>query len=218
MNDSSSASVYLFKIEAVRIADSPAAPLLTLIVGPSEDSKAIVSVKRDKSARHDARRGFFNVLLQRASERTSLHSGRSATSGGYLGTSAGHPGVELVYNVTRHGTAVILWIDRGAGRGDWNEAVYAGLLRHKAQIEQAFGTPLEWHAKEGNRSRKLSVRFEEGGWMDEGDWVTVIDTAVGAMLRLKTSVQPFLAEVTSAADRSAPARSDGDDEDTDPDD
>ena len=37
LNESSAASFYLLKLEAVRIEDSPLAPLLTLIVGPSEE-------------------------------------------------------------------------------------------------------------------------------------------------------------------------------------
>jgi len=41
LNESSSADFYMVKIEAVRIGDSPAAPLFTLIVGPSEETKAV---------------------------------------------------------------------------------------------------------------------------------------------------------------------------------
>ena len=35
LNEASNADFYLVKVEAVRIGDSPAAPLLTLIVGPT---------------------------------------------------------------------------------------------------------------------------------------------------------------------------------------
>jgi len=38
LNDSSSAAFYLIKVEAIRIGESPAAPLLTVIVGPSDDA------------------------------------------------------------------------------------------------------------------------------------------------------------------------------------
>lgn len=41
LNESSSAAFYMVKVEAVRIGDSPAAPLFTLIVGPSEDTKDV---------------------------------------------------------------------------------------------------------------------------------------------------------------------------------
>lgn len=38
LNESSLASFFLLKVEAIRIGGSPAAPLLTLVVGPSEES------------------------------------------------------------------------------------------------------------------------------------------------------------------------------------
>ena len=40
LNESSSADFFLLKIEAIRIENSPPAPLLTLIVGPSEEGKS----------------------------------------------------------------------------------------------------------------------------------------------------------------------------------
>ena len=41
LNESSSANFYLLKLEAIKIDDSPPAPLLTLIVGPSEEVKEV---------------------------------------------------------------------------------------------------------------------------------------------------------------------------------
>lgn len=41
LNESSAAGFYLLKVEAVKIGESPAAPLLTLIVGPSEESREV---------------------------------------------------------------------------------------------------------------------------------------------------------------------------------
>ena len=44
LNQSSSADFYLVKVEAFKIGDSDPAPLLTLIVGPSEEGKDIPGV------------------------------------------------------------------------------------------------------------------------------------------------------------------------------
>ncbi|MEJ2750297.1 MAG: DUF4268 domain-containing protein, partial [Anaerolineae bacterium] len=46
LNESSSADFYLVKVEAIRIGDSPPAPLLTLIVGPSVEGREIGETKR----------------------------------------------------------------------------------------------------------------------------------------------------------------------------
>ncbi|MCX7622048.1 MAG: DUF4268 domain-containing protein [Acidimicrobiales bacterium] len=211
LNDSSPISFYLFKIEAIRIGDSPAAPLLTLIVGPSEEGKEIASVKREQSERHHARRAFFDALLTHARGVTDLHAGRSPSSGPYVAGSSGQPGVNLKYGVTQHGTSVIVWIDRGPQWPGWNEAVYEHLLSRRSEIESAFGAPLEWHAKEGNRSRKLIHLIDKGGWQDEDRWPEAISATVDAMVRLEAAIRPHLAEAakraTAALDKAAIADS-----------
>lgn len=52
LNQSSSAEFYLIKVEAFRIGDSDPAPLLTLIVGPSAETKAIAEQKGKFELRH----------------------------------------------------------------------------------------------------------------------------------------------------------------------
>ena len=47
LNESSSASFYLLKLEAIKIGDSDPAPLLTLIVGPSDATKAVGKAKQE---------------------------------------------------------------------------------------------------------------------------------------------------------------------------
>lgn len=192
LNDSSAASVYLFKIEAIRIGDSRAAPLLTRIVGPSEETARISATKREKSARHASRRAFFEQLLAHAKTRTKLHSGRTGTEGPHLNGPSGHTGVLLTYGVTQHGTSVMLWIDRGPDASRENEAIFQYLLERRSEIEGAFGSELEWQSKAGNRSRKLIHAMSEGGWVDEDGWDTVVETTVDAMIRLEAAVKPHL--------------------------
>lgn len=66
LNESSPASFYLLKLEAVRIGDSPPAPLLTLIVGSSETSQSVGETRREFTERHLLRRRFWTSLLEQA--------------------------------------------------------------------------------------------------------------------------------------------------------
>jgi hypothetical protein len=77
LNESAAASFYLLKIEAIRIGDSPPAPLLTLVVGPSEEARAAGSMKKELAERHLLRQRFWTELLERAKARTNLHAGIS---------------------------------------------------------------------------------------------------------------------------------------------
>ncbi len=197
LNDSSSASIWLFKVEAVRIGDSPAAPLLTKIVGPSVEGKQIAATKREDSARDVARRAFWERLLERATLRTQLHSGLGAKSGPYL--SRQQNGIGWVYGVREHGTRALCWIERGPDREAETDAVFNALSTHRHEIEAAFGGPLVWDAKEGNRSRKIGLDLEVGGWQDTELWDTAIDTTVDAMVRLEVAISPWVNEALAAS-------------------
>src|SRR3954454_2284588 len=72
LNESVAASFYLVKVEAIRIGDSPAAPLLTLITGPSVETKQVGAQKQELAERYDLRHAFWESLLPRARERSTL--------------------------------------------------------------------------------------------------------------------------------------------------
>lgn len=203
LNESGLAAFYLFKIEVVQIGDSAAAPVLTLIVGPSESADDIASVKQEKSERDFARRNFYSKLLTVADARTDLFSGRTPPMGPYLGASSGFPGINYTFGVTMHGTAAILWIERGANWTEWNKAVFRYLEDHKVDIEQRLGVAAEWQAEEANRSRKIILRLEDGGWMDEESWDSVSEETVSLILTLQTAVKDHLAGAVSFADESS---------------
>ncbi len=74
LNESYSASFYLLKVEAIQIGESPAAPLLTLIVGPSEEGKKAGEAKKDLVERYVLRRKFWTQLLDLAKSKTKLHA------------------------------------------------------------------------------------------------------------------------------------------------
>src|SRR4051812_15754429 len=106
LNESSSASFYLVQVEAVRIGTSDPAPLLTLIVGPSRETRQVGATKKDRAERHDERQIFWRSLLDRARGRTRLHSTISPSTDCWIGTSAGRPGVNWVYTVRQRDALV----------------------------------------------------------------------------------------------------------------
>jgi hypothetical protein len=75
LNESSPASFYLVKVEAVRIGDSEPAPLLTLIVGPTAEARGVGETKKELAERHIIRQRFWTELLEKAKQTTRLHSG-----------------------------------------------------------------------------------------------------------------------------------------------
>jgi len=91
---------YLLRIDAYRIGDSPPAPLLTLIAGPSREAQQIGKQKKDLAERHILRMQFWEHLLKRLEGRTKLHANISPTKDHWLGTGAGRSGLSYNYIIS----------------------------------------------------------------------------------------------------------------------
>ncbi len=74
LNESSSANFYLLKMEAIKIGDSTPAPLLTVIVGPSEEGKGVGKTKQEIAERYIIRERFWTKLLEISKLKTKLHA------------------------------------------------------------------------------------------------------------------------------------------------
>jgi len=193
LNESSSAAFYLVKVEAIKIGDSPPAPLLTLITGPSEEAIQAGEVKKDMAERYSIRKKFWTPLLELASQKTQLHAAISPGQHNWIGTSAGLPyGLGLNYCVRSHDARVELYIDDNRDEGERNKKIFDGLEAKKEKIEEVFGEPLNWEALEGKRACRISKAIEGGGWQDEDSWPEVHEKMVDAMIRLEKAVRPYL--------------------------
>jgi len=196
LNESTAASFFLVKVEAIRIGDSPAAPLLTLIVGPSEEARDAGRTKEDVAERHVLRLRFWSLLLDKAKNRTKLHAKTSPSQYHWVGTGAGIRGLGYNYTVTQHGTSVELYIDRGKDAREENKAIYDQLARNKAEVEREFGEPLEWERLESKRACRIVKRLELGGYRDDEEkWPEVQDATIDAMVRLEKALKPYISRL-----------------------
>ena len=193
LNESSSASFYLLKIEAVRIENSLPAPLLTLIVGSSEESQAVDDTKKELKERHILRRRFWAPLLERAKDKTKLHANRSPVDGNYIRTGTGKTGLGLGYVIQQHTSDIELYIDRGREAGSENEEILDGLEKSKEVIEEAFGESLEWQRLEGKRACRIGKRFSLGGYRDDEErWPEIQEAMIDGMIRLEAALKPHI--------------------------
>ena len=193
LNESSPASFYLLKLEAVRIEESPPAPLLTLIVGSSEQNQAVGETKREFTERHGLRHRFWAQLLERASDRTDLHANISPSQYSYVQTGTGRQGLTLRYIVQQHTSDIDLYIDRGRDTDSENEEIFDRLRQSQAEIGEVFGEPIEWQGLEGKRACRISKRFSLGGYRDDEErWPDIQDAMIDGMIRLEAALRPHI--------------------------
>lgn len=190
LNESRGAEFFLVKAEAVAIDESPPAPLLTLIVGPSEEAREVGDTKKELAERHDIRKRFWAQLLDRAKSTTRLHSAVSPSINNWLGTGAGISGLAYNYVITQHTARVELYIDRGDE--EQNSATFEQFAAHKDEIETRFGDSLDWQPSAGNRSCRINYDVAEHGYRDEDAWASVQKELIEAMKRLESALSPHI--------------------------
>ncbi|MCB9438280.1 MAG: DUF4268 domain-containing protein [Anaerolineales bacterium] len=187
LNETSSASFYLIKLEAVQIDDSEPAPLLTTIVGPErrESGKTAKEI-----AESDHRQAFLDLLLELARQRTALHA-NSTPHNNYINTGAGISGIEFRYLVRRFDADVDLYIDHDTGEG--NRQLLEKLHAYRETIEESFGDVLEWEVSESSRACRIRKRIKVGGYRSAPEeWPTIQDALIDAMIRLEKALRPYL--------------------------
>ena len=193
LNESSSANFYLLKIEAIKIGNSDPAPLMTVIVGPSEEGKEVGKTKQEIAERYVIRERFWTQLLDMAKQKTKLHVSISPTQHNWLGASAGKRGLGLNYALRQHEAQVELYIDLGKERDEENKAIFDNFFKHKDEIEKEFGGSLDWEKLEGKRACRIRKRITVGGYRDEEEkWPKIHEAMVDAMIRLERSLRPYI--------------------------
>jgi hypothetical protein len=189
LNESTGADFYLVKVEAVKIGDSPAAPLLTLIVGPSEDNT--VRAEREVIAeRYHIRQHFWKQLV--ANPKAKLHSHITPGSYSWIGTSSGVRGLNLNYSVTQDQSTAELYIDRGRDSLEENKSIFDQLLATKDQINEAIGREVSWERLDGKRASRIRISIQGGYRSPETDWTTIQDNMADSMNALSQALTPYL--------------------------
>jgi hypothetical protein len=177
------ARFFLVKVEAIRIDDSAAGPLLTLITGPSAETRQVGVQKQERAERHDFRQAFWAGLLERARGRRHPHSGVSPGTDTWLGAGSGRTGVSFQYTIRQHNASV--WVILNGPDGDTNARIFDALVAQREEIERDFGGPLNWDRQEGRKQCYVGVTLDQGGYRDdEARWGEIQETMIGAMIRL----------------------------------
>ena len=196
LNESSSAAIYMVKVEAVRIGDSPAAPLFTLIVGPSEETKDVGQTKKEIAERYGIRKRWWSTLIERSSKVNKLHAHITPGEYSWIGASSGVRGLNLNYVVTQDECKAELYIDRGKDAEEETKSIFDQLFANKAKIDEAFGESLSWERLEGKRACRIRHTQSGGGYRTpEEQWTALQDAIIQDMDRLEKAVRPYLKQL-----------------------
>lgn len=187
-------SFYLLQVEAVRIDNSPPAPLFTVIAGPSAESRQIGEQRKELARRHILRMEFWDGLLKKARQISTLFANISPGKDHWISTGAGKSGFTWAYVVLKDHARVELYID--TADSEKNKHYFDTLLQHKEQIEASFGAPLEWQRLDEKRAARIAYLIHgHGGLPNQENWDALQDAMIDAMVRLENALKPHLARL-----------------------
>lgn len=183
LNESASADFHLLKLEAIQIGDSAPAALLTQIVGPSEELKAVGTEKKQLAERQRLRYQFWEGLLNYARLETKLHANISPSTYNWVATGAGIAGVSYNYCVLASSARIELYIGN-------DKKLFETLLADREGIEAKLGYSLEW--QEMGKGCRISRSYDVAGYRDDDYGRAVYKPLVAGMIRLESIFKPYL--------------------------
>jgi hypothetical protein len=179
---------YLLRIEAYRIGNSDPAPLLTVVAGPSLESKQVGGQKKELAERHLLRKEFWAQLLERAKTRIKLFERISPGTDNWIGASAGKSGIAYNFVIRMEDANVELYIDRG--KAEENKKIFDALLSKKSEVEERFGNALEWQRLDNRQACRIRYLIEGHGLTDQEYWPKLQEQLIEVMIRLNNALQP----------------------------
>ena len=184
---------YIIKLETIRIGDNPtAAPLFTIVEGPTDTIKEIGKEKKTYAERHHLRKEFWTELLNKAKEKTKLHANVSPCIYTWVGAGAGHAGIGYNYVIANNASSVEVYLDRGKDFPNINKERFDELFKYKDKIEEVFGDKLSWERLNNRRASRIAFRINNSGLKDRDKWPELQDKMIDSMIRLKKATEPFI--------------------------
>jgi hypothetical protein len=190
---------YFVKVEAIRIGESPYAPLFTVLAKPDVQTKQTGILKqelaeREQVERYQKRNEFWIGLLEKSNGRTALFRGRTPPARHYyIGVSAGKRGISLNYVILKDGAEVSLYID--VKDKERNKSIFDKLYGEKEAIEKDIGAPLNWNPMYGSRASRIYLAIQYGGLHDPSTWPELQDEMVETVIRFDQVFRPRLTKM-----------------------
>lgn len=196
LNESTVANFYLLKIEGVKIGNSDPAPLLTLIVGPSEETENVGKSKREKKERYVLRKDFWTIVLNKLKDKTNLFNAVSPSESSWLGAGSGKRGIQYTMWVTQDDARLSLYIDRGKDSEEENKSILDKLEQHKDEIESIYGDKFEWHKRDDERACQIIINIPNGGYKSDKEKLDSIgENLAECMTRFEKSFSKYIKDL-----------------------
>lgn len=180
-------AVYLVKLEAYKIENSPCAPLFTIIAGPTSVSKQIGEEKKELAERHILRLEFWKQIQEKYKARGTFFANIAPSKDHWLSTGAGKAGI--IYSQVVMKDALRVEVYFSSNNQETNKRLFDHLLAKREKIEKEFGKHLEWQRLNEKTACRICYTIEGHGLKDKDHWEEMQEALVAAMYNLRRAFQ-----------------------------
>jgi len=166
--------------------------------GKAKQGQQAQLVTRDQPERHSLRKKFWQGLITRAKAKNTRHGDIAPSEYSWIAAGSGVRGCPFTYAIGQNEGRVELFMDRGTGKADENKRMFDWLLKHKSEIEQAFGGVLDWQRLDDKQGCRIAHALTVGGYRsDVSKWPGIQDAMIDAMTRLENALTPLLPKLNA---------------------
>lgn len=149
--------------------------------------------RAEEGTRKDLRKSFWEGLLERSRAKTKLFGNVSASDDNWILTGSGISNIHYQYLIREHDAEVNFLIERERDR---NKRDFDILAARQTEIEASFGAALNWNRSDQTIKSRITGGLPGGGYRsDRGEWPSIQDRMIDAMLRLEKTLSPYLSEL-----------------------
>jgi hypothetical protein len=185
---------YLFKLEVIKIKDSPVSPLFTKVIGPSQEIKILGKEKKETAERHLKRLEFWENLLPVINNKTNLYKNINPSKDNWLNASSGVGGVYYSIVVRMENTSVLLVIEK-TGNRDFNKKIFDFLYSNKEKIEELFSNQLIWRRMDEQISSRIQYDIGSCGLSDKPSWTEGYEKIARILVDFEKAFHSYIVQI-----------------------
>lgn len=188
------------EIGAVRIGDSPIAPLFTLRAQPNDwhaQLSAVAKSTAQDSGKGQLYRQFWGLLLERVhKDRPTWTRAKIPAAANWMTMPSPIKGTVFGVNFTQNQQIrTELYID--SGDGEDNARIFEALQKHKDEIEQQFGGSMSWEPMPNRRACRIAV-YSSGDVTQSDSYEDYIEWFIEVGTRFRAALAPYAPAVAAA--------------------
>lgn len=147
------------------------------------------------------RQRWWTQVLEALAAQSALFAGRRPPAETWIGEGCGIRGLQYTMGAAKAHSSSELYIDRGRKGRDENKQIFAILHGSRAEIEAAFGGPLEWQPLDDKRACRICWMQQLGYSLPEETWARATAAQADAIARLAKAIEPFLDTLKTTVSR-----------------